>query len=65
MSGHPVPPDATWYKSSYSGDQGACVEIALVSDAVAVRDAKDPAGPVLVFSPTAWAAFAGAVPARP
>ncbi|MET7803259.1 DUF397 domain-containing protein [Micromonospora chersina] len=59
-SGRPV---ATgWRKSSHSGDEGACVEMALLPEAVAVRDSKDPAGPVLVFPPAAWAAFTGAPP---
>ncbi|SBT53079.1 DUF397 domain-containing protein [Micromonospora auratinigra] len=59
---HPRPPATGWRKSSHSGDEGACVEMALLPAAVAVRDSKDPAGPVLVFSPTAWAAFTGAPP---
>ncbi|GAB2918186.1 DUF397 domain-containing protein [Micromonospora polyrhachis] len=54
--------DANWRKSTYSGDQGACVEVAAVADTIAVRDSKDPAGPTLSFSPTAWAAFAKATP---
>ncbi|MBO4208741.1 DUF397 domain-containing protein [Micromonospora echinofusca] len=53
---------AAWRKSSRSGDQGACVEMAAVAQTVAVRDSKDPDGPVLLFTPTAWAAFASAPP---
>ncbi|MGW0218376.1 DUF397 domain-containing protein [Micromonospora chokoriensis] len=30
----------------------------------AVRDSKDPAGPVLVFTPDAWRTFVGSDPAR-
>ncbi|GAA4223587.1 hypothetical protein GCM10022254_01010 [Actinomadura meridiana] len=38
-----------WRKSSYSDNhQGACVELAGAKDAVAIRDSKDPGGPVLV-----------------
>jgi hypothetical protein len=48
---------ARWRKSSYSGANGACVEVAGRPEAVAVRDSKDPAGPVLVFTRQAWAAF--------
>ncbi|RAJ39645.1 uncharacterized protein DUF397 [Kitasatospora sp. SolWspMP-SS2h] len=49
----------TWRKSSYSGGNGACVEIALPGSAsVAVRDSKDPQGPQLRFSGESWAAFA-------
>ncbi|MEV0530296.1 DUF397 domain-containing protein [Kitasatospora sp. NPDC050463] len=49
----------TWRKSTHSGGNGACVEIATpVADAVAVRDSKDPQGPQLNFSAEAWKAFA-------
>ncbi len=63
-------PNANWRKSSRSGDVGACVEVAVIDDSiaamdVAVRDSKDPAGPVLRFSPTAWSAFAAAPPVAP
>lgn len=51
-----------WRKSSRSGDQGACVEMAPVGPGVAVRDSKDPDGPVLLFSPAAWAAFSATPP---
>ncbi|MDT0450942.1 DUF397 domain-containing protein [Streptomyces hesseae] len=59
---------AAWRKSSYSNpDGGNCLEIAdNIPGAVPVRDSKDPGGPVLVFTPTAWAAFrGGAVPTPP
>ncbi|WP_030235458.1 DUF397 domain-containing protein [Streptomyces sp. NRRL S-350] len=53
-----------WRKSSHSGGQGACVEIARpVGGAVAVRDSKDPLGPQLRFSTEAWNAFASAAAA--
>ncbi|MEW2380888.1 DUF397 domain-containing protein [Micromonospora sp. NPDC047707] len=55
---------AGWRKSSHSGDEGACVEIATLPRVVGVRDSKDPAGPVLLFPPHAWASFAGAPPHR-
>ncbi len=48
---------AEWRKSSHSATQTNCVEIARVADVVAVRDSKDPNGPVLVFTPSEWAAF--------
>jgi hypothetical protein len=51
---------ATWRKSSRSTNNG-CVEVALVGDRVAVRDSKDPAGPVLVFTAHEWASFLGGV----
>lgn len=33
-----------WLKSSYSGTQANCVELAVTTSAVLVRDSKDPAG---------------------
>jgi hypothetical protein len=48
---------AVWRTSSRSNGQGQCVEVARLDQAVAVRDSKDPAGPVVTFTPTEWAAF--------
>lgn len=46
---------ARWRKSSHSGDTGGdCVEVAGLSDAVAVRDSKNPEGPVLGFGHPAF-----------
>ncbi|WP_381796102.1 DUF397 domain-containing protein [Streptomyces niveus] len=54
---------ANWRKSSYSNsDGGNCVEIADGHPGVVpVRDSKTPTGPVLLLTPTAWAAFIGSV----
>ncbi|MCI4064707.1 DUF397 domain-containing protein [Micromonospora sp. R77] len=60
----PQPDPVAWRKSSHSGDEGACVEMAVLPGAVAVRDSKDPAGPTLRFTPAAWTTFAGAPPRR-
>ncbi|MFJ6750675.1 MULTISPECIES: DUF397 domain-containing protein [unclassified Streptomyces] len=50
--------DLMWRKSTYSGKDGNCVEVApLDGAAVAVRDSKASHGPVLAFSGTAWAAL--------
>jgi hypothetical protein len=50
---------AVWRKSSYSGSNGgACVEVGTVGIAVAVRDSKDPNGPLLAFAAHTWKAFA-------
>jgi hypothetical protein len=47
-----------WRKASYStGNGGACVEVGIGPQLVAVRDSKDPHGPALAFAPGAWAAF--------
>ena len=48
-------------KSSHS-NSGNCLEVAsLPGDQVGVRDSKDPGGPVLAFTPAAWAAFTAGV----
>jgi Domain of unknown function (DUF397) len=54
---------ARWRKSRYSGSNGGnCVEVATnLPGIVAVRDSKDPDGPVLVFTPEEWAVFIRAV----
>ncbi|HUI61087.1 MAG TPA: DUF397 domain-containing protein [Steroidobacteraceae bacterium] len=47
-----------WIKSSYSGPQGNCVEIARLADgAVAVRNSRQQDGPALVFTAAEWDAF--------
>ncbi|MCG0287395.1 DUF397 domain-containing protein [Streptomyces sp. PSAA01] len=54
-----------WFKSSYSDNGGACIEVAanLVASrgVVPVRDSKDPHGSALMFEPTAWSSFVSAV----
>lgn len=58
-------PSTAWRKSSYSGGDNECIEVAaVVSGVVAVRDSKDSAGPMLAFAPQAWRAFVGAVGAE-
>lgn len=53
---------ADWRKSSYSAQDGNCVEVATnLPDVVAVRDSKDPEGPVLVVTADVWQAFIGQV----
>jgi hypothetical protein len=49
---------AEWRKSSYSGQQGNCVEVARnLAGIVAVRDSKNPDGPKLTVIPDAWRTF--------
>ena len=54
--------DARWHKSTRSaGNGGECVEVAdNLPGIVAVRDSKDPVGPVLTFTPAAWTTFINA-----
>lgn len=48
-----------WRASSYSAASGNCVEVAqLASGHRAVRDSKNPAGPVLTCTHAQWSAFA-------
>lgn len=51
--------DLRWVKSTRSnGGQGnACVEHATDRNAAYIRDSKNPRGPVLVVSHSAWSAF--------
>jgi len=54
--------DATWRKSSYSSNNGSCVEVRrLPAAAVEVRDTKDRGGPSLTFSAESWQAFVASV----
>ncbi|WP_328720030.1 DUF397 domain-containing protein [Streptomyces sp. NBC_00247] len=47
-----------WTKSSYSGGNGACVEVkSPVALSIAVRDSKVTEGPSITFVPGAWNAF--------
>lgn len=47
----------TWLKAQKSTYSGQCVEVASTVGKIAVRDSKDPDGPVLVYTPTEFSAF--------
>ncbi|MBP2338920.1 hypothetical protein JOF41_005098 [Saccharothrix coeruleofusca] len=52
----PAPSHVLWRKSVRSGGEGGnCVEVANTLDAL--RDSKNPDGPVLTWTPAALAAF--------
>ena len=58
MTGMNITADARWRKSTFSMGAGNCVEIAqLPGGLVAVRDSKNPDGPVLTFPVSEWRAF--------
>jgi hypothetical protein len=48
-----------WRKASRSnGTGGACVEVAhLTTGAVAMRDSKNPSGPIMIMATSTWDAF--------
>ena len=53
---------ATWTKSSFSGNNNGCVEVACLADQVFVRDSKlGESSPVLAFSPHEWSCFVAGV----
>ncbi|MET0227498.1 MAG: DUF397 domain-containing protein [Actinomycetes bacterium] len=51
---------AAWRTSTFC-DLNGCVEVALLDNQVAVRDAKDKASPVLLFTTREWDAFISGV----
>jgi hypothetical protein len=52
-------PDSTliWRRSSSSGGNGACVEVAESDSSVMVRDSRDESGPFLKFAASEWLGF--------
>ncbi|MFD9894110.1 DUF397 domain-containing protein [Amycolatopsis sp. NPDC059027] len=49
--------NTVWRKSSYSGPQNACVELAISQAGARMRDTKDREGGTLEMSAPAFAAF--------
>ncbi|MBV6698517.1 DUF397 domain-containing protein [Kitasatospora aureofaciens] len=56
------PTRAKWRKSTYSVQEGQCVEVADgLPGQMPVRDSKDPDGPALIFPAEAWQSFVSAI----
>jgi hypothetical protein len=49
--------EITWQKSTASGGQGNCVQVAVVDGSILVRNSRDPLSSVLSFTRQEWAAF--------
>jgi hypothetical protein len=52
-----MPNCPAWRKAQRSVGNGACVELARVNGMVAMRNSRDPDGPVLFYTPAEWHAF--------
>jgi hypothetical protein len=51
-----------WRKSTYSsGAQAACTEVASLAHGFAVRDSKDPAGPMVFVDSAEWRRFVASI----
>lgn len=46
-----------WLKAQCSTGTGQCVEIASTAGKIAIRDSKDPDGPILVYTSSEFSAF--------
>lgn len=53
-----------WRKSSFSGGNTNCVEVAMTVTAVGVRDSKYTTGPTLSFPLSVWSAVPRKLPQR-
>jgi hypothetical protein len=61
MSPHDQYQHATWRKSSYSQGATQCVEAAAIDGKTAIRDSKDPGGPVLLLGSAQMRALVRAI----
>ena len=52
---------AQWRKSSYSGNSGNCVEVAITGSLIGIRDSKNPSGPTLMVTREYWREFLATV----
>jgi len=53
--------NGTWRKSSFSGENGTCLEVALQGPAVGIRDSKNVGSGHLTVPPSEWTAFINTV----
>lgn len=49
-----------WRKARRSMNNGNCAEVATANGIVAVRDSKDPQGPILRYPASSWGSFLAA-----
>lgn len=56
-------PEHLWFKSSRTVEHNQCVEVALTSEQVGVRDTKDRAGGHFTVTAAQWSAFVDRVKA--
>ena len=50
-----------WFKAQASTHNGQCVELASVGDKIAIRDSRDPDGPILVYKRAEFKTFLDAI----
>lgn len=50
------PVNVDWHTSTFCA-AGNCIQVAEIDGSIAVRDSKNPQGPVLRYSPAEWQAF--------
>jgi hypothetical protein len=51
MTAHPI------WRSAISCTGGQCIQVAAIGNGVAIRDSKNPAGAILVYSTEEWETF--------
>jgi hypothetical protein len=47
----------TWLKAQSSTVNGQCIEVAAAVGKIAIRDSKDPCGPILLYTRAEFSAF--------
>ena len=57
----PEPAKRVWRRSTISGANDQCVEVAFAGQSVLVRNSRRPDGPWLSFTVPEWVAFLGGV----